>query len=416
MAQMLLASSTGSKDLDTGDHIEVDVDLVYLHEALGRCIDAFTDLEELGARVWDTERVVVVLDHWVPAPNEASASNHRRIRDFVKRAGLRRFYDVGRGGISHQLIAEEGLVLPGNIVLGSDSHTPTLGALGALAMGSGPTDLVATLIEGRTWIKVPGSIEVRVDGTLGERVSAMDLALWSTRELGTDGGDGNVLEYHGRVISELDMAGRFTLANMSAEVGALSCLVPGDRTTVDFLRRRASERFFLQAAAPEGPYSASLVLEGQDLEPMVAGPPDPAHVTPVREVEALPVDQVYIGSCANGRTEDLRRAAAVLKGRRVAQDTRLIVSPASQRTYLEALRDGTIGVLVRAGAVVTTPGCNACFGGHQGLLAPEEICVSTTNRNFPGRMGARDADIFLASPTTAAACALKGEITDPREV
>lgn len=416
LVQMLLSQSTGSEDISVGDHIEVDVDLVFLHEALGKVIDAFEELETEGGSIWDLERVVVVLDHWAPAPNVDSAMNHKRIRSFVKDHGLKRFFDVGRGGICHQLLAEEGHVLPGNMVLGSDSHTPTLGALGAFAMGLGPTDLVAVLVQGRTWLEVPSSIEVKVSGKLKSPVSAKDIALAVLGEIGTDGAEGKVLEYHGKAIGDLDMSGRFTIANMAAETGAVTCLIPPDGTTVDYLKKRARERFFLASAAAVGPFDRAVELDGAKLVPMIAVPPSPGNVKPVSEVEALPVDQVYIGSCTNGRPEDLREAARILKGRKVSSDTRLIVSPASQKVHVQALRDGTIETMIKAGAIIVSPGCNACFGGHQGLLATDEICVSTTNRNFPGRMGARDAEIFLASPATAAASAVKGEITDPRDL
>jgi 3-isopropylmalate/(R)-2-methylmalate dehydratase large subunit len=416
LAQTLLAIATGSEDLAPGDHIEAEVDLIFLHEALGKVISSYEELEESGATIKRPDRVVVLLDHWVPAPNVDSAMNHQRIRRFVKRTGLPHFFDVGRSGVCHQLVAEEGFVLPGNIVVGSDSHTPTLGALGAFAMGLGPTDIIRAMVDGKVWLQVPGSMGIEVNGVLKDPVSAKDLALHVLGKLGIGGAEGKALEYHGTGTRALDMSGRFTVANMATETGAVTCIVPSDRTTDRFLTSRSRREYFISSIGPSGPFDRTLEVDGGDLEPLVAVPPDPSDVSPVRELAGIPVDQVYIGSCTNGRLEDIAVAARILKGKKVHPDVRLLVSPVSQNVYLQAIRKGLMATLIMAGAIVTSPGCNACYGGHQGILADEETCLSTTNRNFAGRMGAKGAKIYLASPATAAATAIKGMITDPRDV
>jgi homoaconitate hydratase family protein len=416
LAQTILAHSAGLKAVKEGDTIQAEVDLIFFHEALGRALEALDELATVGGRIKDLEKVVVLFDHWVPAPKEESAKNHKRIREFVKRVGIKHFYDVGRGGIGHQLIAEEGFVLPGSVVVGSDSHTTTLGALGAFAMGLGPTDLVGALVEGRVWLQVPPSIGIEVEGRLKRMVSAKDLALKFLEMLNIDGADGKALEVFGSGIRAIGMAGRFTISNMAAETGAVTCIIPADEVTGRYLKGRARGRYFISNSDPSPGFEWSAHLNIDELEPLLAVPPDPGHIKPVRELDGTPVDQVYIGSCTNGRLEDIEVVAKMLKGRKVSSGTRLIVSPASQRTYLDAMRTGALEALIRAGAVIIAPSCNACLGGHQGLLAGGEVCLSTTNRNFPGRMGAKDATIYLASPETAAATALKGKITDPRDI
>jgi 3-isopropylmalate/(R)-2-methylmalate dehydratase large subunit len=416
LAQALLAHATGSKRLEPGEHIEIEPDVVFLHEALGKAIAKFEELEEKGAVIRYPERVIVVLDHWAPAPNVDSAIGHRSIRGFVKRMGIENFYDVGRHGICHQLVAEEGFVLPGNIVVGSDSHALTLGALGAFAVGMGPTDIIGTMIDGKTWLKVPSSIGIEVTGRLEGPVAAKDLALHVLGMLGTGKAEGMALEYHGPGTRAIDISGRFTVSNMAAETGAFTCLFPTDGVTGAFLKKRSRKPFFLSSIGPSGPFKRTVEVDAGELEPLVAAPPDPSTVGPVRDMQGIPIDQVYIGSCTNGRLEDLMAAADILKGEKVSKDTRLIVSPASQRTYLAALRKGVITRFIEAGGIVISPGCNACFGGHQGILADGESCLSTTNRNFAGRMGSSGAKVYLASPATAAATALKGVLTDPRDV
>ena len=416
LAQTILAHAAGVSEVKEGDTIEAEVDLAFLHESLGRAIGALDELAAVGGRIKEPDKVVVLLDHWVPAPKEESAKNHRRIREFVKKVGIRHFYDVGRGGICHQLVAEEGFVLPGSLVIGSDSHTTTLGALGAFAMGVGPTDIAGALVEGKIWLHVPPSIGVEVEGRLAPMVSAKDLALKFLEMLNINGAEGRALEVYGSGIRAIGMDGRFTVSNMAAEAGAVTCIIPADETTGKYLRGRARGKYFISNADPAPGFEWSAHLNIDDLEPLIAAPPNPGNVKAVRELDGTPVDQVYIGSCTNGRIEDIKVAAKIIKGHKVSSRTRLIVSPASQRTYIDAIRSGALETLVKAGAVIISPGCNACFGGHQGILASGEVCLSTTNRNFPGRMGAKDAVIYLASPATAVATAIKGKITDPRDL
>ena len=416
LAQTILAHSAGLKEVKEGDTIQSELDLVFLHESLGRALGALDELASVGGRIKDPDKIVVLLDHWVPAPREDSAKNHKRIREFVKKVGIKHFYDVGRGGICHQLVAEEGFVLPGSVVLGSDSHTTTLGALGSFAMGVGPTDIAGALVQGSIWVEVPRSIGIEVEGRLGPCISAKDLALKLLGMLNIDGAEGKALEVFGPGIRSLSMDSRFTISNMAAEAGAVTCIIPADDTTGRYLKGRARGRYFISNVDPAPGFEWSAHLNIDELEPLLAVPPDPGHIKTVRELEGTPVDQIYIGSCTNGRLEDIEVAARILKGHKVSSKVRLIVSPASQKIYLDAIHTGALETLIKAGAVILSPGCNACFGGHQGILAGGEVCLSTTNRNYPGRMGAKDATIYLGSPATAAATALKGKITDPRDL
>lgn len=413
MAEKLLARASGRVSVLPGEFVVGRVDLALLHDIFAAGV--FGLLKDAGgASVWDPSRVVVVIDHMVPAPSAAAAEIHARIRGHVRDFGITHFFDAG-AGICHQLLAEQGLALPGRLILGTDSHTTTAGALGAGGTGIGTSEMAYVLATGELWFQVPHTVRVVLDGRLQAGVMWKDVILALAGRLGSDGAQYRALEFGGPAASAADLAGRLTVANMAVELGAKFGLFPADDLTVSYLRGLGADA---QAFGPDtdARYEQTVTIPLDSLSPQVALPHAVDNVKPVEEVEGVSVDQVFIGSCTNGRIEDLRAAARILAGRRVHPGTRLIVAPASRDVQRQAASDGTLESLLAAGAMLLPPGCGPCFGGHQGLLAPGERCIGTHNRNFPGRMGSPKAEIFLASPATAAASALRGRITDPRLV
>jgi 3-isopropylmalate/(R)-2-methylmalate dehydratase large subunit len=403
------------REVVPGELIEVPVDV-----ALGNDVTAplaISVFREMGAsRVWDPERVILVPDHFVPNKDIASAKQSAEMRDFAREQGLTNYFEVGRGGIEHALLPEKGLVLPGEIVVGADSHTCTYGALGAAATGVGSTDLAAAMATGRLWFKVPETIRVTVSGSFRPWASGKDLVLYLIGLIGVDGARYQALEYAGPGIAALTMDDRFTVANMAIEAGAKFGLFPVDEVTLDYVRPRAVRPFTAMSADPAAPCAREIAIDLSAIEPQIALPPLPEKAVPVTEAAGTPIDQVVIGSCTNGRMSDLRVAAGILKGRKVHPRVRCIVFPATQQIYLEAMREGLIETFVTAGCAVSTPTCGPCLGGHMGILAPGERAVATTNRNFTGRMGDPASFVYLASPATAAACAVAGEIIHPADV
>ncbi|WP_309492432.1 3-isopropylmalate dehydratase large subunit [Candidatus Hecatella orcuttiae] len=415
LTEKILARASGLPRVEAGGYVEAEVDLVMMHDLTGPlALDAFERLVE--RRVWNPGRVVVVFDHQVPADTVRSAELQRRLRRFVAEYGVRNFYDVGKGGICHEVLPEKGHVKPGDLVVGADSHTCTYGALGAFATGVGSTDVAAVLAQGRLWFRVPETVRVVVEGRFQRYVSAKDLILHMAGCLGEDGANYKSLEFTGSTVGKMGMDGRMTLCNMVVELGAKAGLVPPDGVTFRYLEGRVAGS--LRPLYPDegAEYEGELSFSVDSLEPQVACPPRVANVKPVGEVAGLPVDQAVLGSCTNGRMDDLREAAGLLRGRRVKDGVRMIVLPASQEIYLRALEEGLLEVFARAGAAVGPPNCGPCLGGHFGLLAEGEVCISSTNRNFTGRMGSPGAKVYLASPATVAASAVTGRITDPREV
>ncbi len=374
-------------------------------------IRAFDNMD--GREVFDKNKVAFVIDHSSPSPLEGVSALHKLMREFSSAKGFR-LYDIGEG-VCHQVIPESGKVGPGSLVIGADSHTCTYGALNAFSTGVGSTDLAGGLISGKMWFKVPETIKFVCNGVLPKGVYAKDLILYLIGDVTADGATYMSAEYVGEAVSALSMEGRFTIANMAIEMGAKAGLMEADEKTMDWLARYTDHKFIPVKADPDAKYAAVKEYDVSSLEPQVAKPHRVDNVSPVSEVAGTPVQQAVIGTCTNGRLEDLHIAASILKGRKIAPDVRFIVAPASKKIYIDAMRDGTLEILVEAGAAVVTPGCGPCVGTHNGVPSDGENVISTANRNFKGRMGNGNAFIYLASPATVAASALTGKITDPRE-
>jgi 3-isopropylmalate/(R)-2-methylmalate dehydratase large subunit len=414
VSQKVLARASGAREVSPGDFVEARPDLTIAHESARIAIGSFRGMG--AGRVGDPGRVVLALDHRAPAECEETAGVHRLIRDFAREQGISDLYDVGEG-ICHQLLSEKGHVRPGALLVGADSHTTMAGALGAFATGVGPTDIAAVWATGRLWLRVPETIRVDVSGRFRKGVGAMDLALHLVGEIGAFGAEYRANEYSGRAVRGMSIGARQTLCCLSTEMGAKAAIVPADSRTLEYLAGRAANaRAGAVRADPDAVYERVMNVDAAKLEPMLACPHSVDAVRPVRDEAGRPVHQAVIGTCANGRLEDFEAAARVLGGRKVHPRVRLLLVPASREVLLEGIRRGVIGSLLESGAVLESPGCGPCLGAHQGVLAPGETCISTSSRNFRGRMGSAGAEIFLASPATAAASALKGAITDPRKV
>lgn len=415
LAEKILARAAGRSEARAGEFVVASVDLALTHDIFAAQV--FGHLEAAGIdRVFDPAKTVVVIDHLVPAPTAMAAETHRKIRDLVTRFGVGHFYDAGRG-ICHQLLPEQGHVRPGMLVVGTDSHTTTHGALAAAGTGIGTSEMAYVLATGRLWFRVPETIRFELDGTLAPGVSWKDVILLIAGRFGTDVAQYRAIEFAGPGAAGADMASRLTVCNMAVEIGAKFGMFPADQVTAAYLAARGAP------AAPAGEpcrpdddarYAAVHEVPLGEVEPQVALPHNVDRVAPVGQVEGTVIHQAFLGSCTNGRLEDLRDAAGILAGRHVHPGVRLLVAPASAAVYQEALAAGIISVLAEAGATVLPPGCGPCFGGHGGLLAPGERCIGTHNRNFRGRMGSTEAEIYLASPLTVAASAVAGAIADPR--
>jgi homoaconitate hydratase family protein len=400
LAEKILARASGRSRVAPDEIVVADVDLAMSHENADLVRKAFL---EIGApRVWDPEKIVIIFDHRIPAESEKTAATHKAVREFVRQQGIRHFYDVGRGGICHQVLADNGHVKPGMVVVGTDSHTTTHGAFGAFATGIGATEMAGVWVEGRLWFKVPSTIRIEVEGEFAPWVSAKDLILWIIGKLGAAGADYRAVEFDGSAVRRMSVASRMVLCNLSMEMGAKVAFTPVAEIGPD----------------TEAEYERTLHIHlGYDIpEPQIACPHSVDNVKPLSALGEVKVHQAVLGSCTNGRLEDLEIAARILAGRRVHPDTRLIVIPASQRICLEAMRLGYLETLIEAGAIVNPPGCGPCVGVHQGILAAGEVCVSSTNRNFIGRMGSKDSFVYLASPAVVAASAVAGRIIHPEAV
>ena len=412
-AQKVLARTSGIARPRPGQVVEAAPDFSYSHDFAVYAIDAF---ERMGAtRVVRPDRVAVCLDHIIPADNRRDANNHARIRNFARVQRLRHFFEGGTG-IAHQVMFEKGLVVPGSLVIASDSHTPSGGALGALALGVGETELGFAWATGRLWMKVPDTVRVFLDGAFPPGVHAKDLMLHMVARLGVLGAVYEVLEYAGPAARSLSPSERFTLCNMSAELGAKTGVFPFDDTAADFLRERAQFDYRPVHSDPDATYARELTVDLAALQPMVALPGREDRGVPVGEAAGRSVHQVFIGSCTNARADDLAIAARILRGRRVHDGVRLLVVPASRAVMTEAARAGDLETLLEAGATFMPSGCAVCAGVHQGVLGDGELCLSTSNRNAPGRMGNKNAEIALCSPATAAASAVTGVVTDARDL
>ena len=412
MTQKILARAAGLPQVEAGQLIEGRLDLV-----LGNDITtpvAITEFKKAGlSAVFDKDKIAIVLDHSTPCKDIKSAQLCAACRKFAGEHQIAHFYDVGRMGIEHALLPEQGLTAPGEVIVGADSHTCTYGALGAFSTGVGSTDMAAGMATGLAWFKVPSAVKVELTGKLGPYVSGKDVILHLIGAIGVDGALYQSLEFTGEGVASLEMDDRFTICNMAIEAGAKNGIFPVDEKTLDYLKGRVDREFTAFEADPDAAYAREIAIDLSALRPTVAFPHLPSNTKTVDEAAGRPIQQVVIGSCTNGRLKDLREAAAILKGRKVADGVRCIVIPATQQIYLDAMAEGLVADFIQAGAVVSTPTCGPCLGGHMGVLADGEWAVSTTNRNFVGRMGPTSSMIVLASPAVAAASAVAGAIADP---
>jgi 3-isopropylmalate/(R)-2-methylmalate dehydratase large subunit len=411
--EKILAEASGKQQVSPGEIIEANIDAAMIHDLTGPL--AIKSFREIGAKkVWNNNKVVIILDHLVPASSVISAGLHKIVRNFAEEQNIENFYDVGRGGVCHQVMPEKGHVRPGEVIVGADSHTCTYGAFGAFATGIGSTEMAAVFATGKLWFRVPEVIKVNVTGKLQKLVTPKDVTLNIVGKIGADGAIYKGLEFGGVTIRDMSVDGRMVLSNMAVEMGAKAGIIEPDEKTVDYVKARTDKPFKPVKSDPDATYERVVDVDVSALEPQVAVPHSVDNVKPVSEIEDTEVDQAFIGSCTNGRLEDLRSAAQILKGKKIARGIRLIVIPASQEIYLNALNEGLIKTFMDAGATIGNPNCGPCLGGHMGILAEGEACISSSNRNFVGRMGSTKSFVYLASPATVAASALTGKITDPR--
>jgi 3-isopropylmalate/(R)-2-methylmalate dehydratase large subunit len=414
IVEKVLAAHCGRSRVSPGELISVNLDLVLANDITAPI--AIREFERIGVeKVFDPRKVVMVPDHFVPNKDIASAEQARMMREFALGQGLV-YYEVGEMGIEHVILPEKGLVLPGDVVIGADSHTCTYGALGAFATGMGSTDIAAAMATGDIWMKVPPTIKFVYHGRLRKWVGGKDLILHTIGDIGVDGALYSAMEFTGEAIDGLSMDGRFTMANMAIEAGGKAGIFRVDDKTVDYVKARAERPYTVFEPDDDADHSRVIEYDASEIEPQVAFPHLPSNVRPLSRVGEVAIDQVVIGSCTNGRLEDLTGAAGVLRGRKVRRSVRCIIIPGSQKVYLDALRQGLIEEFIEAGAVVSTPTCGPCLGGYMGILAAGERCVSTTNRNFVGRMGSTGSEVYLANPAVAAASAVLGRIAGPEEL
>jgi len=415
MTQKILADHAGLASVEAGQLIEAKVDLVLGNDVTAPV--AIKEFEKIGvAEVFDRRRIALVPDHFAPNKDIQSAEQCKIMREFARKHAIEHYFEVGRMGIEHALLPEQGLVLPGELVVGADSHTCTYGAVGAFSTGVGSTDMAAAMAAGIAWFKVPGAIRFVLNGMLGGWATGKDLILSIIGKIGVDGALYRSMEFVGPGLATLSMDERFTVANMAIEAGAKNGIFAVDERTRAWAASVSSRHYKEYTADPDAEYERTIVVDLDRIKPQIAFPHLPSNVRPADEAEKTPIDQVVIGSCTNGRIEDLRAAAFILKGRSVAQGLRCIVFPATQQIYRQAVREGLVDTFIEAGAAVSTPTCGPCLGGHMGILAAGERAVATTNRNFVGRMGHPSSEVYLASPATAAACAVAGYIVDPSEI
>jgi len=410
IAEKILAKASGKETVSPGEIVMAQVDVAMSHENADVVLRSFRDIGL--KRVWDTTKIIILFDHRIPAESEKTAITHKRLREFVREQGIKYFYDL-KQGICHQILPEFGHCRPGEVLVGTDSHTTTHGAFGTFATGIGATEMAGVWATGELWLRVPESIKINVSGSLSDYVSAKDLILSIIGQLGADGANYKAVEFHGDTILSLSIASRMVLSNLSMEMGAKVAFVIPDEKTVSYVKKHTDKMFEVVKPDRDAQYVHELDIDVTDLESQIACPHSVDNVKKVRDVEGIKIHQALIGSCTNGRLEDLAIAAQILEGKQVHPDVRLLIIPASKRVYLEAIKKGYIETFIEAGGIVLNPGCGPCLGAHQGLLAPGEVCVATTNRNFKGRMGSPESFIYLVSPATAAFSAIKGEITTP---
>ncbi len=413
ITEKILAKASGKQAVCPGEIVDANVDVIMVHDLTGPLtVEAFN---KIGTqKVWDNKKVVIILDHQVPAESVKAAELHKTMRQFAKEQKIQ-IYDVGKGGICHQVMPEKGHVIPGSVIVGADSHTCTYGAFGAFATGIGSTEAAAVFATGRIWFKVPPTIKINVEGKFQKFIAPKDLILNIIDKVKVDGAIYKSIEFTGSSIKKMSAAGRMTLCNMAVEMGAKNGIITPDETTREFLEGRVKSIPDLKKLQSDNDteYERTVEIDVSELEPQVACPASVDNVKPISEIGDVPIDQAFIGSCTNGRLEDLREAAKILKGKHVKDNVRALIIPASQEVYLRAMQEGLLEIFTDAGAIVCGSACGPCLGGHIGLLAAGETCISTSNRNFIGRMGSTQANVYLASPATVAASAVTGKITSP---
>ncbi len=416
MTQKILADHAGVKEVHAGELIEANVDIVMANDITGPM--ALPIFKKMADKVFDKDKVVLVPDHFTPNKDIKSAENSKAIREFSREQGLTHHMEQGKCGVEHAILPESGIVVAGDAVIGADSHTCTYGAIGAFSTGVGTTDIATGMATGQLWFKVPSAIKFNLHGKLPKYVSGKDVILHIIGRIGVDGALYKSMEFTGEGVKELSMADRFTICNMAIEAGAKNGIFPVDEAAIEYLDKHAKREYKIYEADKDAEYEEEVDVDLSVIRPTVAFPHLPGNAKTVDEIEAMDkiyIDQVVIGSCTNGRMEDLRKAAAILKGKKVADNVRVMVIPATQKIYLQCILEGILETFVEAGCAVNTPSCGPCMGGHMGVLAKGEKCVSTTNRNFVGRMGDVESLIYLASPETAAASAIAGYIANPEK-
>jgi len=416
IAEKILKEHSNLKEISPGQFINSDIDLIMVHEQLGGRVHI--EYEKLGIDyVWDPDKIFFILDHWVPPPTISAAQMHQDARKFAEKYKFTNNYGYQLDkGICHQILPEMGFARPGMLIVGSDSHTTTYGAFNCLSTGIGATDISVVFATGKMWFKVPESFKIKLSGTLNKGVMSKDFILTLIGDISTKGAIYKSLEFHGNGAQRLSIDSRMTVANMVVEAGAKFGVFLPDKILKDWLEKRTEKQYSKVLPDENAEYEKKFHYNLSEITPVVAKPSNPGKLANIEDVEGYEIDQAFLGSCTNGRVEDLRIAAKVLNGKKINSKTRMIVTPASKEIYLHALREGLIEIFLNAGAVVTNSTCGACIGGHLGVLGPEDVCISSTNRNFIGRMGAPSSEVFLASPATVAASALRGKISDPREV
>ncbi|MGZ7209765.1 MAG: homoaconitase large subunit [Methanobacterium sp.] len=411
ITEKILAKASGKKEVRPGEIIEANVDLAMSHD--GTSPPTIKNFSKIADKVWDPEKIVIVFDHNIPANNIGSAEFQKVTRKFAREQGIKNIYSHGEG-ICHQVLPEKGYIKPGSVIVGADSHTCTYGAFGAFATGMGATDIAMVYATGKTWFMVPEGLKINVNGNLDKYVTSKDVILNIAGEIGSAGATYRTLELHGGTIDSMDVSGRMTICNMAIELGAKNGIMEPNKNTLEYLKNRGVNDFNIIKSDEDANYEQEYYFDVNGMEPQISCPHDVDNVVGISKIEGKQVDQAFIGSCTNGRLEDLRIGAEVLKGNKVHEDVRLIVVPASAEIFSDAMKEGIIDIFIDAGGIVCNPGCGPCLGAHMGVLGTDEICISTTNRNFVGRMGDPESFLYLANPAVAAYSAIKGEIANPQ--
>lgn len=413
--EKILAKNSGKSVITTGEIVTAKIDFAEINDLYLQTVYSFYEMG--GEKVWDNSRVAFVFDHYAPAPDIKSAANHGEMREFARKNGLKYHFDTNCG-VCHQVMPEAGLIYPGMIVVATDSHTTTHGAFGAMGTGCGATDMATILLTGELWFRVPEIIEVRLEGEPGEGVFPKDVILHVLGQIKADGAVYKAIDFTGSYVESLNVAGRMVICNMAVEMGAKTAYMQPNQAVLNYVSERAVRPYEVQYTDPGYQYAEKYAFDVSKITPQLACPSSVDNVKALKDVisgQEVKLDQGYIGSCTGGREEDIAIAAKILRGKHIPEYARLVVVPASSEVMMNCMAKGYIQDLMKAGATITTPGCGACLGAHEGIIAPGETCISSTNRNFPGRMGSTDAEIYLASPATVAASILNGQITDPRE-